>query len=270
MQFSVLMSIYNGDSPSYLAEALNSLYSQTLLPNEIVLIIDGPINSDLKAVLQFFSNKKELPILQVPLKKNMGLGLALAEGIKYCKYDLIARMDSDDICKENRFQIQIEYLMNNPEISVLGSWIDEFYNDRTNIVSKRKVPKEHVEIMKYMKGRCPLNHPTVIFRKKEVLKAGNYKPYFLKEDIYLWLRLAKSGVKFSNIQESLLLFRTTKGMYKRRGGWKYAKSELNILVYRYQIGFISFMELILYCSLTLPVRLAPSFLRGFIYSKLLR
>lgn len=267
-RISVVMAVYINDNISFFKQAVDSLLNQTYPPSEIIIIADGPVSKEIDDLLVELE-KNELFVIEY-FSENQGLAIALNTGIRKAKFNLIARMDADDLCKENRFEAQVNYLRNNPDISVLGSWIDEFYGDQSNIISQRKVPKEHPAIMKSLKGRCPFNHPTVMFRKKEILKAGNYQPFFLKEDIYLWLRLAKSGVKFGNIQESLLLFRTTEGMYKRRGGWKYAKSEVNILYFRYQIGIISIMEFIYFCSLTLPVRLAPNWLRGLIYSKLLR
>lgn len=270
MKFSILMSVYKGDSPIFLGEALESLYSQTLLPEELIVVIDGPIDSKLKKILDYYSQKKELSLKQVPLEQNCGLGLALAKGLMHCKNNIVARMDSDDICKPDRFEIQIAFLKKNPEVSVLGSWIDEFIGKKSNVLSQRKVPRHHEDIMKYMKARCPFNHPTVVFKKDVILAAGNYKPFFLKEDIYLWLRLAKKGGTFANVPKSLLYFRTTKDMFKRRGGWKYAISEFKILRYRQRIGMITYGEFVAYNFLTIPVRLAPNWVRGLIYNNLLR
>lgn len=270
MNFSVLMSVYNGDSALFLEEALNSIYWQTFLPNEIVLVLDGPISTDLHKVIEKFRMKESVVLKTVPLEINVGLGLALARGLHYCKNDYIARMDSDDICKPNRFELQLSFLKNNTRIDMVGSWIDEFVENKQNVISQRKVPEKHQEILKYMKGRCPFNHPTVVFKKNAVIKAGNYKPFLLKEDIYLWLRLAMEECQFANIQKSLLLFRTTKDMYKRRGGMKYAKSELKILKFRYKSQIISLSEFLYFTFLTIPIRLAPNWVRTIIYTKFLR
>ena len=268
-KFSVLISVYIKETPLFLKEALKSIWDdQTLKPNEIVIVKDGKLNEELEQVLDEFSNKA--PTTFVSLDKNLGLGLALREGIKHCSFDYVARMDSDDIAYPYRFEKQINYLEKKPEISILGSYIDEFINYIDNVKSVRKVPEKHQDIIKMLKGRCPLSHPSVIFKKEAVINSGNYQPFLLKEDIYLWLRMYSNNYIFANIPESLLYFRITKDTYKRRGGYKYAKSEFRILFYRYSIGLINFFELIKFILLTIPVRLVPSFMRNFIYTKLLR
>ena len=269
MKFSVLMPVYNMENSLFFREALHSIWQdQTLKPDEIVIVKDGPLTKELDFVLKEFS--KIAPVKIIALKNNVGIGKALNEGVAQCSYDYIARMDSDDIAFPYRFEKQITYLKQHPEIGVLSSWIDEFIDTKDNVISTRKVPEKHVEIIKKLKGRCPINHPTVVFKKEAVIASGNYQPFFLKEDAYLWLRLYNNNVVFANINESLLFFRITKEMYRRRGGLKYAVSEYKILRYRHSIGFINFFELIYFLTLTIPIRLAPAFIRAFIYSKLLR
>ena len=268
-KFSVLMSIYIKDKPEYLEKALCSIWdNQILKPNEIILVKDGLLTKELDCLIQKFSKKK--PVKVITLKKNLGLGLALQNGVEHCSYEYIARMDSDDIAYPERFKKQISFLTNNTHIDILGSYISEFNGSIHNIKSVRKVPKNHSEIIKNLRARCPLNHPTVVLRKSALIKAGNYKPFYLKEDIFLWLRLYACNFKFENLTECLLYFRTSTDTYKRRGGYKYAQSELKIFLYRYRIGLINPFQLIFYLSLTLPVRLAPSFLRIFVYKFFLR
>jgi|SaaInlStandDraft_1057018.scaffolds.fasta_scaffold02331_7 glycosyltransferase involved in cell wall biosynthesis len=262
--FSVLISVYIKEKPEFLKKSLQSIWDdQILKPNEIVLIKDGILTKELDDTINDFSKNK--PVKVITLKQNIGLGLALQEGVKNCSYEYIARMDSDDIAYPERFKKQMSFLVNNPHIDILGSYIGEFIDSIDNINSVRKVPLEHSEIIKNLRGRCPLNHPTVIIRKSALMKAGNYKPFFLKEDIYLWLRLYSYDFQFANLPECLLYFRLSKDTFKRRGGYKYAQSEFKIFLYRYKIGLINVFQLIFYLTLTLPVRLVPSFLRVFIY-----
>jgi glycosyltransferase involved in cell wall biosynthesis len=269
MKFSVLIPIYNMESPLFFREALHSIWQdQTLKPDEIVIVKDGPLTNELDHVVKEFS--EIAPVKIVALKSNVGIGKALNQGVIQCSYDYIARMDSDDIAFPNRFEKQISYLEQHPEIGILSSWIDEFIDNKHNVISTRKVPKKHVEIIKKLKGRCPINHPTVVFKKEAVITSGNYKPFFLKEDAYLWLRLYINNVVFANIDESLLFFRITKDTYRRRGGLKYAISEYKILKYRYTIGFINIFELSWYLLITIPIRLAPPSVRAFIYTRFLR
>ena len=269
IKFSVLIPVYFKENPDYFRLALQSIWhDQTLKPNEVVIVADGPLTKELDHVIKEFS--KIATVKVVALKNNVGIGKALNEGVTKCSYDYIARMDSDDIAFPIRFEKQISYLEEHPEIGILSSWIDEFIDDADNVVSTRKIPENHIEIIKNLKGRCPINHPTVVFKKSAVISSGNYLTYFLKEDIYLWLRLYANKIIFANINESLLAFRITKDTYKRRGGFKYAKSEFNIFKFRYKIGLINRFQLVYYLAITIPIRLAPALIRSFIYSKLLR
>lgn len=269
MNFSVLISVYIKENPIYLKQALESIWdNQNLKPNEIVIVKDGPLNISLNEVLDEFAEKAPVKFLE--FQNNLGLGEALNKGLEICKYDIIARMDTDDISHPNRFSKQIAFLFKNKKVDIVGAWIDEFTGNKNNIISTRKVPEEHSAIISYLKGRCPLNHPTVVFRKKAVVYSGNYLECHLKEDLYLWLRLYKNNFVFANIPESLLYFRTNDDVFKRRGGINYAKSELRMFNFRYQIGLINIYEYIYFTALTIPIRLAPPLVRSFVYKRLLR
>lgn len=269
MKFSVLMPVYGKENPFFLTQALQSIWdNQTLKPNEIVIIKDGPLTNELEIILSNFA--KIAPTKIKALKENVGIGKALNIGVNECSFDYIARMDSDDIAFPDRFYKQINFLEQHPKIGIVSSFIDEFINTKDNIISTRKVPLSHEQIIENLKGRCPLNHPAVVFKKEAVLAAGNYQPFFLKEDIYLWLRLFENKTIFANINESLLYFRITKETYKRRGGLQYAISEFKILKYRFDIGLINIFQLFYFIFLSVPIRLAPAFIRSFIYSRFLR
>lgn len=219
--FSVLMSLYFKENPEHLRLSLESVFNQSVTPEEVILVEDGPLTDELYSVLdQLTRTHSELK--RIRLEKNGGLGKALNEGLKHCSFELVARMDTDDICKPNRFERQVEFMQDHPQISVCSSWIDEFENTTDNIIAVKKVPESQEQIADYIKSRNPLNHPAVMFRKTEVLKAGGYRHFYLFEDWYLWARMFVNGAQFANIPESLLFFRTSKEMFKRRGGFKYA------------------------------------------------
>lgn len=250
-------------------QCLDSLFSQTLLPTEIILVKDGPLTEDLNTVVEDY--EKDFSILKIiPLEKNVGLGRALNEGLKHCSYNLIARMDTDDIAKPYRFQKQIEVFQKHPEIDVCGAWIEEFQGNTDNVTSIRKLPKLHNDILEYTKIRNPINHPVVMFRKSAVLDAGGYQHFPLFEDYYLWVRMLKNGAKFYNIQESLLYFRTSPDMFKRRGGWKYAMNEYRFQKTMFNMNIISYKQFILNVMARFPVRIAPNQLRSWLYKKALR
>lgn len=267
--FSVLMSLYYKENPEYLKESLNSVFGQALPPDEVVLVEDGPLTDDLYAVVTEFSDK--YPVLKViPLPVNSGLGKALNEGLKHCSYDLVVRMDTDDISKPERFEKQVRFMESHPDIDVCSAWIEEFNHDVSNIVSVRRLPEKNHEIYQYGKKRNPVNHPAVIFRKHSVENVGGYQPFYLFEDYYLWVRMLMNGSCFYNFQESLLYFRTGDAMFERRGGLKYAMSECRFQKMLYKLGYINVASMLLNIGIRFTTRIVPNKLRGWIYKKVLR
>lgn len=269
MKFSVLLSLYYKENPFFLEQSLQSIFNQTLRADEVVLVEDGPLTTELYDVVNRFQLKyPELKV--VPLEKNGGLGRALNEGLRHCSYDIVARMDTDDIAKPNRLEQQINFMTANPEYDLVGSWIDEFYGDITNVRSIRKVPETHEEIYGYCKDRCPVNHPTVMFKKETVLASDGYFTKYFPEDYFLWIRMLMNGAKFYNIQESLLYFRSSPDTIKKRGGWKYAIGEVHIQWQIYKLGFINFPLFLKNSIIRFVVRIMPLALRTFVYEKWLR
>ena len=267
--FSVLLSLYKKELPSQLRQSLNSLFSQTLLPDEIILVKDGPLTPELDTIVSDYAAR--YPFLKVvPLPQNQGLGKALNEGLKHCSYDLVARMDTDDISKPDRFEKQMKVFEEHPKLDLVGAWIDEFEGTPQHILSVRRVPETSEQILAYCKKRCPVNHPVVMFRKSAVQAAGSYQHFPLFEDYYLWIRMLKNGAKFYNIQESLLYFRTSPDMFKRRGGLKYAMDELRFQNMMRKMGMIGWKRFVLNVSIRFPARIIPNSLRGFFYKKLMR
>lgn len=267
--FSVLLSIYKKEHPAYLKQSLDSLFAQTLLPSEIILVKDGPLTPELDRIVAEYVQK--YPVIKViPLAENGGLGKALNEGLKHCSYDLVARMDTDDIAKPTRFERQVDVFRRHPEVDICSAWIDEFEGDASHVLSCRKLPEHHEDISKYARSRCPLNHPVVMFRKKAVANAGGYLHYPLLEDYFLWVRMLMDGCRFYNIQESLLYFRTSPDMFKRRGGWSYAMNEVRFQLMLHRIGFISPAVCLKNISVRLVVRLIPNCVRKLVYQRILR
>lgn len=269
MAFSVLLSLYYKESPLFLQESLNSIFNQTLLPNEIVLVEDGPLTPKLYKVLDDFTNH-HTEIKRVVLEKNGGLGNALNEGLKHCSYELVARMDTDDICKSERFAKQVAFMEQHPEVDIVGAWIDEFQGNISNVISTRKLPQYSNDIREFGKKRCPMNHPVTMFRKEAVLAAGGYLPFPFFEDYYLWVRMILNGATMYNIQESLLYFRFSPEMFKRRGGWRYARLEIRFQRHIYKLKYIKFYTMISNICIRMATRIVPNGIRSWIYKKLLR
>lgn len=267
--FSVLMSVYAREQSDYLKVALRSIFAQTVLPTEIVLVKDGPLTQELDDVIADFCEKYD-SIKVVKIAKNAGLGNALNVGLAACANDLVARMDSDDLSFPKRFEAQLQIFDKDPNVDVVGAWIDEFEKDTSNIVSTRKLPENHKDIFQYAKSRCPVNHPVVMFKKQSVLDAGGYQHFPLFEDYYLWVRMLMNGAKFYNIQESLLYFRCSPDMYKRRGGLKYAIDECRFQNTIQQMQFINPQTCLKNISIRFTTRILPNCLRTILYKKALR
>lgn len=267
--FSVLISIYKKENPLFFQQSLDSIFNQTLLPNEVILVKDGPLTNALDTIINEYTKRySTLKIINLPI--NQGLGKALNEGLKHCSYELVARMDTDDIAKPDRFKKQIEVFQKYPNIDVVGAWIEEFENNPSNIISIRKLPETPKEIYDYAKKRCPVNHPVVMFKKSSVLAAGGYQHFPLFEDYYLWVRMLKNGAQFYNVQESLLYFRFSSDMFKRRGGWEYAFNEYKLQKEFRRIDFINTTNLLHNIFIRFTLRILPNNIRSIIYKKLLR
>ena len=267
--FSVLLSVYYNESPYYFRQSIDSLFNQSLQLAEVVLVKDGELTPELENVITEYT-AKYLQIRVVPLKQNQGLGKALNEGLKHCSYDLVARMDTDDIAKPDRFEKQIRVFQEHPELDVVGAWIDEFEETTSNIISTRKLPEVHDDICQFAKKRNPFNHPCVMYKKSAVEAVGSYQDFYLLEDYYLWLRMLMAGYQGYNIQEPLLHMRAGSDMYLRRAGWKYAKTQARLFKFMKSQGFIGKGQYIKSCVIRSGSALAPNWLRKFMFEKVLR
>ena len=237
-KYSFLASIYRNTKVDELEICVKSMVEQTLKPEQIVIVIDGEVPEDVRAYIDNLARLEPALYTIVPLETNVGLGLALAEGMKHCRNELIARIDTDDINVLDRIEKQINYLLEN-NLDVVGSNIAEFIGDTNNVVSHRDVPEKHEDVCEYLKSRCPFNHMAVLMRKSKVEEAGGYQNWFYDEDSFLWVRMYLVDAKFGNIQEDLVNVRIDEDTFKRRGGYKYYKSERDLFKYMYKHKIIS-------------------------------
>lgn len=228
-KYSVLMAVYVKDSPDYLTTALDSMVSQTVGPDEIILVEDGPLTSELYSCIANFKAKHDGILKTVVLETNGGLGRALNAGLHQCRNELIARMDSDDISLSNRCEKQLQCFMKNNDLDILGTQIYEFVGMKDNIVRSRAVPCTREEIFRFARRRSPFNHPTVIYKKSVVLSHGGYHEYGRKEDLDLFLRMVFSGCNCQNLEDALLLYRTDEKNLKRRKTWKNCSEYISIM-----------------------------------------
>jgi len=273
MKFSVLLSVYIKESPSNLAMALESIFNQTLLPNEVMLVQDGPLTKELEEVITKYKELYPSIMKTLPLAVNKGLGNALRIGAEACSYDIIARMDTDDVARPDRFQKQIAFLSMHPEIGAIGSNIEEFNKVPGDLNRFKMNPETHEDLIAQIALKSPFNHPSMMMRKGELMKAGNYNgDILLFEDYSLFLRMWKAGVKFYNIQEVLLDFRVGSGIetIKRRSGKHYIEKEKKFLAYAMSIGAFSNGEILKYKMIKFPIRMLPPKIVLYIYNTFLR
>ncbi len=268
VRYSVLMPVYGRERAEFLRQSLDSLAAQTIQANQVVIVKDGPLGAELDSVIKSCSTA--LPITAVRLEKQVGLGPALSVGLAACRDEIVARMDSDDICVAQRFENQLTFIDENPQVAAVGSAIGEFVDDPGRIATIRRLPCDSAGIREFAKFRNPLNHMTVMFRKSAVLVAGGYRDFPGLEDYDLWVRMLAQGMELRNLSEILVLARCGNGIANRRGGLAYAKSELRLYRRLLRIGFISAPEFALSVLMRVPVRVMPAVLRPFVYRKFLR
>ena len=270
-KYSVLMSLYKDEKPEYFRLAIDSMLNQTLQPDEIVIVKDGTLPSELEVILEEYVMCYPKIMHVVGYEQNQGLGVALNFGIRHCKNDLIARMDTDDISTLDRCQKQIEIFEKFPEVDIVGGHIAEFIDETTNIISVRKVPLTHEEITIYLKKRCPFNHVAVMFKKSAVMAAGNYKEWHFNDDYYLWIRMHLFKAHFYNLDSILVFVRVGNEMYSRRGGRNYFKSEKNLQKFMLLKGLISKKVYIVNVLQRFIVQIVlPNKVRAWVYKKLIR
>lgn len=269
MKYSVLISVYYKENPEYLKDSIDSMLNQTVKPDEIVLVKDGPLTEALEKAIYDYRDNSILNVIE--LKENVGLGKALNIGLTKCRNEIVARMDTDDISKPDRCEKQLLKLSQNEEISVVGSVVGEFIGESNNIVAYKEVLESHKSIKKRVKYRNPMNHPTVMYRRKDVITAGNYMHWFLNEDYYLWIRMLQKGFNFSNINEPLVLMRITEETYLRRGGWKYFITQKKLFDYMLKNKMINIFEYTYNNAIRFATRiLVPNKVRKIMYLKILR
>lgn len=237
--YSVLMSVYSKENPAWLKLAIESMQTQTLPTSDFVLVCDGPLTPELDGVIAEKRRQMGETLTVVRLEKNMGLGNALNEGIRHCRNDLVARMDSDDIACLDRCEKQVAVFNEHPEVSICSGTILEFSETPEDADRRRMLPEGNEAIREFAKRRSPFNHPCVMYKKSAVEAVGSYQHFYRLEDYYLWIRMLMAGYEGYNIQEPLLYMRAGTSMYKRRAGWRYAKTQIELFRFMWKQGFIN-------------------------------
>jgi glycosyltransferase involved in cell wall biosynthesis len=266
-EFTVLMSVYKNDDPGLFKSAVQSVFDNSIQPNDFVLVIDGPVYGELSECIS--SIKKISSIIRIlPLPKNVGLAEALNAGLNMVSTEWVARADADDINIVERFEKQIRYISNH-HVDVIGGQILEIETDGS-VVAQKRVPLDHRKIIRRLRMRSPFNHMTVMFRADAVRKAGGYPAIHLKEDYALWGAMYRDGRTFANLDEILVHASAGIRMFNRRGGFRYAKAEIDLQRHLIRCGVKNAIMGIWHGTMRSIVFLLPNNIRAFVYLHLLR
>lgn len=264
--YSVLMSVYSKERADFLRQSVDSVFSQTILPNDFVLVCDGTLTDELNKTIDEL-RKKYRCIQIVQLEKNSGLGVALSAGLEKTKNELVMRMDSDDICLSNRAAFELPLM---ETYDLVGGFVSEFEGEQENIIGVRIVPEGYEDIHRFAKKRNPFNHPTVMFRKSVILAAGGYKPLKYLEDYYLWVRLLLKNKKVHNVQKILVNMRSGTHMRVRRSNKDSKSSIIFLRKFMFKNHFIGLFSYIFGTFLQLLAHSLPLKIRLRLYNKVLR
>lgn len=270
-KYSALMSVYYKETASNLRISIDSMINQTIPPEEFILVVDGLLTPELDTVVKEYENKYPELFTILRFDENRGLGPALASGIEASRNELIARMDSDDYVVNTRCEKQLKIFEKNPKIGIVGSKEVEFVVNINNVVAVHGVPETNEEIIKFMRRRCAILHPTVMYKKSDVLRSGNYRKINLYEDYDLFARMIfENQVMAYNIQEKLYYIRTSEDFFKRRGGYQYAKTALKFKYGMYKKKYMSLIDFIISGLGQFIVCCMPNGIRTWFYNAFLR
>lgn len=271
-EISILMSVYSGDSPEALRVAGESVVQQTQLPDEIVIVVDGPVCAEIKDTLQHLESlakQNQIDWKLQYLPNNLGLAAALNHGLECTTGSYIARMDADDYSEPTRLEKQYKMIKENHQLDAIVTWISEFYDDPLQPHQIKKTPLTHEKIASALQWRNIISHPTLFIKREVLLRSDGYRSIRFLEDYDLYLRLIKNGGVFGCIPETLTHMRVGPGQYYRRGGLKYVWHETLWRYQAYRENLFTTQSWILTTFLYVFFRITPVRLKGLLY-KLVR
>ena len=258
------MSVYCKENSTFFHQAMESIWTnQTKRPSQIVLVKDGPLTVQLDDLINFWQDKIGTVLEVVPLSSNVGLGAALNVGLQQCTYDIVARMDTDDIALPFRFEKQLSFMENHSDIAVSSSWLEEI-DEKGKLFSIRKLPARPEDLIRFARKRSPIAHPVAIFRKKAVLDVGGYPPLRKSQDYGLWAQLLVRGYQMANIQEPLLKMRVG-NVFGGGRSLEQLVNEWKMFQYQKQIGFLNWTSFTRNFAIRCVLRLSPVFIKKCLY-----
>ncbi|MFZ0323497.1 MAG: glycosyltransferase [Actinomycetes bacterium] len=266
--FSLLLPVYGADAPAHLVRAFHSaVQEQTLVPDEVVLVRDGPVPTGLASTIDELIAQSPVVVTRVDLARNVGLGEALDAGLRACRHDVVARMDADDVSLPHRFAVQLPIIESGADL--VGSGLLEFHDDELHIVASRTPPVGEDEIRRRARFIDPFNHPTVVYRRDVVQSVGGYRHLPLMEDYWLFARMIEAGAHVANVAEPLVKYRVSHGAYARRGGLQLLRSELTLQRHFVASGFVTRPQYVRNLVVRGGYRLVPHGIRRAAYRRVL-
>lgn len=269
-KYSVLMSVYKNDNPQFLKSSIESMLNQTIIPEQYVIVEDGPVDGETEAVIRHYEESYPELFSIHRLKKNGGLGNALNQGLKICRNELVARMDADDVSMPERCKKQLLRFHEKSELVILGTQIKEFIGDTTNIVSIRNVPCNYIDIQRFARRRSPFNHPTVMYKKSVIENMGGYPTLNRKEDLELFINAVYNGVYSENLEDALLFYRTSEENQKRRRTWINCKEYIQVMYGFYRKGYLGFIDMLYVAVGQMVMHIAPTKMINYLSRRFLR
>jgi glycosyltransferase involved in cell wall biosynthesis len=264
--FALLVPVYDGDQPDHIRRAMRSAVDdQTVRPDQVIIVRDGPVRDELARCLDELQRASPVPVTFVPLPRNAGLGPALDQGLAASWFDVVARMDADDVAMPHRFEVELPLIA---DADIVGAGLLEFVEDTDDIVGRRVPPTDPGQIRRYARMHDPFNHPTVVYRRAAVLAAGGYGDLPLMEDYALFARMLQAGARAVNVAEPLVYYRVGTKAFRRRGGTGLLQSELRLQRDFLRRGFISRPEYVRNVVVRGGYRLIPWRLRRAVYRPL--
>ncbi|QEO13566.1 glycosyltransferase [Agromyces intestinalis] len=264
--FTLLMPVYRGDDPVHFARAFTStVIDQRVRPSQVVLVQDGPVGDELAAAIHDAIAQSPVPVTFEAIEHNVGLARALTRGLALSEHDIVARMDADDVSLSERFARQLPLVVDGADL--VGTGMLEFLDDDGSVVGRRVPRTAHDDIVAYSRFHDPFSHPTVMYRRSAVERAGGYEPMGLMEDYWLFARMIHSGASVANLADPLVMYRVGAGAYARRGGRAQWRSELALQKALRGIGFTTRAQYLRNVAVRGVYRFVPERIRTVMYRR---
>ena len=267
--YSVLMAVYALADPDHFDRALESMFTQTLPPDEFVLVCDGPLTDRLDEIIARYDRNYPGKMKVLRMEEHHGVGICCNAGLEVCRNDIVARMDSDDISEPNRCELEMAEFAADPSLDIVSGYILEFEQDE-NVGFLRKVPTDPEETLRYARRRMPFSNVTIAYRKSKVLECGGYKDLSRAEDYDLTCRMLMAGAKFKTLPEILVRVRVDADAFARRKNWGHIKSLIGVRWGLYRMGFTSLWDFTVMAGSHLVSLFMPERLIRWLYEKKLR